>query len=592
MAEWNTQRLKRLIATNPQVIKEAATRDGTLREAQVFAAELARAVGPPPDLEANPAAESTLNLKVISDEGNELFFKCKSSTPLTKLIRAYCQRQGITEQSVRFIFDGERIPRPGMETPAECHMEDGDVIEVIVAQMGGCIASPVPALFGGHPFDSPGIAYLDGSAASGEATSAASTALIEQLGGSLTDAPQILCAPLLDAAACAGLIDYIDERAVASHGPSHDLSLPADIRLTASEAELTAVLGTSHLAALRTAFGGGSTFDTVKLRRVTGPLGCMPFHTDYAKRTLHVALNDDYEGGCVVFATANGFVQPARPTGSATLHVNCVVHGVTSLLRGARYSLFLCHTAEKGTDAIDALAYLVKPALAQFDFFAIALERLERTTDAELALALAQHAQCFYGATRWEAQEPHAKNRLLASHGMRASHGRSHHLLVELVRRAHMLRPAAYRQAAYRHEGHDAEALLDSSPRPADAFEDGAFEDGAVDAAGDAAGVGLIGAVRRMQSFMRRMLAVRTEYETHEAASVVLSEYVVFLSRVKHSPTPLVPTLAVDWLWHTHMLHPRRYATECMRVAGSFVDHDDDVGDGDGDEVEFMTGAA
>lgn len=233
----------------------------------------------------------------------------------------------------------------------------------------------------------------------------------------------------------------------------------------------------------------------------------------------------------------------------------------------------------------------MKPALAQFDFFAIALERLERTTDAQLALALAQHAQSFNGATPSEAQEPHAKNQL------QASRGRSH-LLVELVRRAHMLRPAAYRQAAYR-QGHDAEALLDSSPRPADAFEDGAFEDGALeaaagvgDAAGDAAGVGLIGAVRRMQSFMRRMLAVRTAYETHEAASAVLSEYVAFLSRVKHSPTPLVPTLAVDWLWHTHMLHPRRYANECMRMAGSFVDHDDDVGDGDGDEVEFMTGAA
>lgn len=325
MAEWNTQRLKRLLATHPQVIKEAATRDGTLHEAQVFAAELARALGPPPDPEAKPEAELALNLKVISVDGSEIFFKAKPSTPFTKLTRAYCQRQGLNEDAVRFIFDGQRIPQPGLTTPAECEMEDGDVIAVVTEMVGGCIASPVPALFGCHPFDSPGIAYLDGSAASTDATSAESTALIEHLGGSLTDAPQILSAPLLDAAACAGLVDYINKRAAASHGPSHDLSLPADIRLTASEAEMTAVLGTSHLAALRTAFGGDSTFDTVKLRRVTGPLGCVPFHTDYSKRTLHVALNDDYEGGCVVFATANGFVQPARPTGSATLHVNCVL---------------------------------------------------------------------------------------------------------------------------------------------------------------------------------------------------------------------------------------------------------------------------
>jgi hypothetical protein len=46
-----------------------------------------------------------------------------------------------------------------------------------------------------------------------------------------------------------------------------------------------------------------------------------------------------------------------------------------------------------------------------------------------------------------------------------------------------------------------------------------------------------------------------------------------------------VPTVAVDWIWHTHMLHPQRYATECRRVAGSFVDHDDDV-----EPVEQVTG--
>ena len=32
------------------------------------------------------------------------------------------------------MFDGERVP--GNETPDECGMEDGDVIEVIIEQLG------------------------------------------------------------------------------------------------------------------------------------------------------------------------------------------------------------------------------------------------------------------------------------------------------------------------------------------------------------------------------------------------------------------------------------------------------------------------
>jgi len=41
-----------------------------------------------------------------------------------------------------------------------------------------------------------------------------------------------------------------------------------------------------------------------------------------------------------VFATTEGFVQPARPQGSYTIHRWDMPHGVTALIRGARYSLF------------------------------------------------------------------------------------------------------------------------------------------------------------------------------------------------------------------------------------------------------------
>ena len=35
-----------------------------------------------------------------------------------------------------------------------------------------------------------------------------------------------------------------------------------------------------------------------------------------------------------------------------------------------------------------------------------------------------------------------------------------------------------------------------------------------------------------------------------------------------------VPSLLVDLLWHTHMLTPGRYASQCERIAGRFIDHD------------------
>jgi len=79
----------------------------------------------------------TMQLKVVSQDGTEVFFKCKADTKLEKLMRAFCQRQGVAIESVRFLFDGNRIREN--QTPNELDMEDGDSIDVVVAQVGGSI---------------------------------------------------------------------------------------------------------------------------------------------------------------------------------------------------------------------------------------------------------------------------------------------------------------------------------------------------------------------------------------------------------------------------------------------------------------------
>ncbi len=49
-------------------------------------------------------------------------------------------------------------------------------------------------------------------------------------------------------------------------------------------------------------------------------------------------------GGRLVFATSSGFEMPRRPAGTACTHTFEVVHGVTAMESGTRYSLFFCNT--------------------------------------------------------------------------------------------------------------------------------------------------------------------------------------------------------------------------------------------------------
>lgn len=94
------------------------------------------------DEEKKPDTTDAINLKVVTQDGNEIYFKCKMTTPLNKLMSAFCQRQGVTMASVRFLFDGHRLS-PN-QTPKDVDMEDGDVIDVMVEQQGeSCALSPM-----------------------------------------------------------------------------------------------------------------------------------------------------------------------------------------------------------------------------------------------------------------------------------------------------------------------------------------------------------------------------------------------------------------------------------------------------------------
>uniref|UniRef100_A0A2I2Z460 Small ubiquitin like modifier 1 n=1 Tax=Gorilla gorilla gorilla TaxID=9595 RepID=A0A2I2Z460_GORGO len=69
------------------------------------------------DQEAKPSTEDLgdkkegeyIKLKVIGQDSSEIHFKVKMTTHLKKLKESYCQRQGVPMNSLRFLFEGQRI---------------------------------------------------------------------------------------------------------------------------------------------------------------------------------------------------------------------------------------------------------------------------------------------------------------------------------------------------------------------------------------------------------------------------------------------------------------------------------------------------
>ncbi|KAF9074115.1 ubiquitin-related domain-containing protein [Rhodocollybia butyracea] len=81
-------------------------------------------------------ANAPINVKVVSQSGDEVFFKIKRSTKLSKLQGAYANKLGKDVNSIRLLYDGARIS--DKDTPASLEMEDNDTIDVMVEQVGGC----------------------------------------------------------------------------------------------------------------------------------------------------------------------------------------------------------------------------------------------------------------------------------------------------------------------------------------------------------------------------------------------------------------------------------------------------------------------
>eukprot|EP00244_Chara_vulgaris_P009737 TRINITY_DN4247_c1_g1_i1.p2 TRINITY_DN4247_c1_g1~~TRINITY_DN4247_c1_g1_i1.p2 ORF type:complete len:105 (-),score=22.44 TRINITY_DN4247_c1_g1_i1:142-456(-) len=88
----------------------------------------------PADGRHTPAGGS-LSLTVRAQDGTDLVFKVKPTTKFDKLIKAYCEKKGLKEDTLRFIHESKRILNE--KTPRDYGIADGDTIDVFAEQTGG-----------------------------------------------------------------------------------------------------------------------------------------------------------------------------------------------------------------------------------------------------------------------------------------------------------------------------------------------------------------------------------------------------------------------------------------------------------------------
>ncbi|MEQ8272758.1 MAG: glycine-rich domain-containing protein-like [Deltaproteobacteria bacterium] len=78
-------------------------------------------------------------------------------------------------------------------------------------------------------------------------------------------------------------------------------------------------------------------------------------------------------------------------------------------------------------------------------------------------------------------------------------------------------------------------------------------------------------AARRSETFPK-------EWSEQKLRGALRSYERFLLLAAKHPDVAIAPTREIDEMWHLHMLHPRAYYEDCMRVIGRILDHDGGFG--------------
>ncbi|KNE64858.1 hypothetical protein AMAG_10193 [Allomyces macrogynus ATCC 38327] len=88
----------------------------------------------------------------------------------------------------------------------------------------------------------------------------------------------------------------------------------------------------------------------------------------------------------------------------------------------------------------------------------------------------------------------------------------------------------------------------------------------------------LVQAVLRQRDFARKIAVTDYSDRTRRIATQATVRWRnLLLLLEKHRDLFMVPTLDIDLAWHTHQLHPRRYADYTLNKLGAVLNHDDTI---------------
>ena len=131
-----------------------------------------------------------------------------------------------------------------------------------------------------------------------------------------------------------------------------------------------------------------------------------------------------------------------------------------------------------------------------------------------------------------------------------------------LVWQTHMLNPIKYSEACKALHRASAAARRQEASAAADAAHAEWF----------------LPAVRRQHAFLENVLSSckgqdAGEMDVDRAVRAATAEYEAFLGALREEPVQEPSSALVDFVWHTHLLLPVRYAKDCVCLAGHLVNH-------------------
>lgn len=251
-----------------------------------------------------------------------------------------------------------------------------------------------------------------------------------------------------------------------------------------------------------------------------------------------------------LYLFGDGLVCPTRLAGSGTLHTHDVVHGVTELTGGVRYSLFLCDTLAPSEAHLTIPENVLHTAALTRDYFNTVLPFLQSINSQQLSEIVQDYVKFLLTLTPEEAMEgPGEFNGI--NHLDRALSVRS--LGVDLAWRIHTLHPLSYARTA---------GLLVRQSASKDSTD---FLD-----------LDLVEAIKRQMGFMRDILE-HPGSESPHALQEAFTGYRKFLISLRELSYGVPEDTLVDLMWHSHMQYPARYAQDCVKFVGTVVEHDDDL---------------